>query len=31
MSYELQHIDYVVSKTVKKDIELAYNHTKELL
>ena len=28
MSYELQHIDYVVSKTIKKDIEAAYNRTK---
>jgi hypothetical protein len=28
MSYELQCIDNVVSKTIKKDIELAYNHTK---
>ena len=28
MSYELQHIDYVVSKAIKKDIETAYNHTK---
>jgi hypothetical protein len=28
MSYELQHIDDVVSKTIKKDIEPAYNHTK---
>jgi hypothetical protein len=28
MSYELQHIDYVISKTIKKDIEPAYNHTK---
>ena len=27
-SYESQHIDYVVSKTIKKDIEPAYNHTK---
>ena len=28
MPYELEHIDYVASKTIKKDIELAYNHTK---
>ena len=27
-SYELQHIEYVVSETIKKDIEPAYNHTK---
>ena len=26
-AYELQHIDYVVSKTIKNDIERAYNHT----
>jgi hypothetical protein len=28
MSYELQDIDCVVSNTIKRDIELAYNHTK---
>jgi hypothetical protein len=28
MSYELQHIDDVVSKTIKKDMEPAYDHTK---
>jgi hypothetical protein len=28
MSYELQDIDRIVSKTIKKDIEQAYNHTK---
>jgi hypothetical protein len=28
MSYELQHIDHVVTKAIKKDIEPAYNHTK---
>jgi hypothetical protein len=28
MSYELQHIDHIASKTIKKDIEPAYNHTK---
>ena len=27
-SYELQHIEHVVSKAIKKDIEPAYNHTK---
>jgi hypothetical protein len=28
MSYELQDIEYVAAKAIKKDIELAYNHTK---
>jgi hypothetical protein len=28
MSYKLQHIDYVVSKTIKKGIEAAYDHIK---
>ena len=27
-SYELQNIEHVVSKAIKKDIEQAYNHTK---
>jgi hypothetical protein len=28
MSYELQEVEQVISKTIKKDIEPAYNHTK---
>ena len=26
MSYELEHVDYVLSKTIKKDVEAAYDH-----
>jgi hypothetical protein len=27
MSYELQEVEHVISKTIKNDLEPAYNHT----